>query len=208
MKHTLLGQTLDDAAGEVIDKVGRELGLGYPAGPVVEVMASEGDRNAYQLPLAMKNTVKSNLDFSFSGLKTKAIQMLHGRHDVGIYTERNELELSKQEICNFAASFQQAVIDSVIFKVKRAVINTQIKTLTVTGGVSANNELRKQLRMTMKNLGGTLLTSDKKFTGDNAAMIAKAAEWAAARGEIAETKDEIEAVDRQPNMNFQQKTLS
>jgi N6-L-threonylcarbamoyladenine synthase len=207
--HALLGQTLDDAAGEVIDKVGRELGLGYPAGPVVEAMAKLGNSNALSFPLPLKNTPQDDLNFSFSGLKTKAVQMLVGDHRIGTYTQREEKELSSlvarrssNEVQDFSASFQQAVINALIFKVKRAVAVTGIKQLVLTGGVSANLALRKQLRSEMKKMGGQLFAAPKNFTGDNAGMIGLAAHMAYARGEYATTPEEINALDRKPNLQF------
>jgi N6-L-threonylcarbamoyladenine synthase len=223
--HQLLGQTLDDAAGEVIDKVGRELGLGYPAGPVVEAMAKLGNPHALSFPLPLKNTPQADLNFSFSGLKTKAVQMLVGDHRIGTYTQRvrsAEYEvLSNGKMSNpepqtpyselrtpnftqdFSASFQQAVINALIFKVKRAVAVTGIKQVVISGGVSANLELRRQLRLEIRSLGGKLFAAPKKFTGDNAGMIALAAHFAHARGEYATTHEEINAIDRKPNMQFE-----
>jgi N6-L-threonylcarbamoyladenine synthase len=207
--HHLLGQTLDDAAGEVIDKVGRELGLGYPAGPVVEAMAKLGNANALSFPLPLKNTPHDDLNFSFSGLKTKAVQMLVGDHRIGTYTQREGKESSSlvvrrssNEVQDFSASFQQAVINALIFKVKRAVAVTGIKQLVLTGGVSANLALRKQLRAEMKKMGGQLFAAPKNFTGDNAGMIGVAAHMAYARGEFATTPEKINALDRKPNLQF------
>lgn len=224
--HTLLGQTLDDAAGEVIDKVGRELGLGYPAGPVLEFMAKTGDSHAFAFPLPLRNTPHEDLNFSFSGLKTKAVQMLAGDHRIGIYTDRvrgtqygvmSNGKLSNPEprtsnpalrtpnfVQDFSASFQQAVVNALIFKVKRAVAVTGIKQLVLTGGVSANLALRKQLRAEMKKMGGQLFAAPKNFTGDNAGMIGLAATWAYARGEFATSTDEIGLIDRKPNLQFGQ----
>ncbi len=234
LRHTLLGQTLDDAAGEVIDKVGRELGLGYPAGPVLEHMAKAGNPLSSVFPLPLKNTPHEDLNFSFSGLKTKAVQMLAGDHRIGTYTDRvrsaesgvmSNGKLSNPEprtlnpalrspysvlrtpnfIQDFSASFQQAVINALIFKVRRAVATTGIKQLVLTGGVSANLALRKQLRMEMKKMGGQLFAAPKNFTGDNAGMIGLAATWAYARGESATSPEEINAIDRKPNLQFHQK---
>lgn len=219
ISHRLIGQTLDDAAGEVIDKVGRELGLGYPAGPAVEAMAKQGDPTAHTFPLPLKNTPQDDLNFSFSGLKTKAVQMLVGDHRIGTYTDRvkssefgvrskdaapNLKPRTPNQIYDFSASFQQAVIDALIFKVKRAIKHTGIKQLVLTGGVSANLELRKQLRTTMRNVGGELFAAPKNFTGDNAAMIGLAAQWAAVRGERASTSKQIQRIDRQANLQFPQ----
>ncbi len=203
ISHLLLGQTLDDAAGEVIDKVGRELGLGYPAGPVLEHMARLGNPKAYPFPLPLKNTPQSDLNFSFSGLKTKAVQMLVGDHRIGTYTQRpRSSNVARRSIQDFSASFQQAVIDALAFKVTRAVKHTGIKQLVLTGGVSANLELRRQLRQVMKACGGQLFTAPIGFTGDNAGMIGLAATFAYNRGEGLTSPEEIEAVDRQPNLQF------
>lgn len=208
--HHLLGQTLDDAAGEVIDKVGRELGLGYPAGPVLEYMAKSGDVKKIRFPLPLKNTPKTDLNFSFSGLKTKAVQLLLGDHRIGTYSKRLDKETSSLvarrssiDIQDFSASFQQAVINALLFKVTRAVKLTGIKQLVLSGGVSANQELRKKLRHTMRDLGGQMIAAPKNFTGDNAGMIGMAATWAYARGEFTTIPKEINAIDRQPNMQFE-----
>lgn len=206
LKHQILGQTLDDAAGEVIDKVGRELGLGYPSGPVLESFAKNGNPQAFHFPLPLKNTRQDNLNFSFSGLKTKAVQIIYQSHQIGTFTNRpNESSVpswSSQQIYDFAASFQQAVIKAIAFKVKRAMHQTGVYQLSVTGGVSANMALRKYLRQVVKQQHGRLYAAPKKFTGDNAAMIGLAAYWDAQRHKPVFDPDKIKTIDRQPNLNF------
>lgn len=200
LAHRLLGQTMDDAAGECLDKVGRALGLGYPAGPVVEKLAAEfaskgqtlsARSDLFKLPIPMERSRKTDLNFSFSGLKTAALRNMG---NVG--------DLTKQDIADFCASFQEAVISGLLLKVRRAVVMTGIKTMLLSGGVAANNELRQRLRQLMKKLGGQAFCAPKKFTGDNAAMIGLAAQWARTRGEIARKEIEIEKIDRLPNLNF------
>lgn len=213
--HSLLGQTLDDAAGECIDKVGRELGLGYPAGAVVERLAHEASRGRpshartvlYKFPIPMERSPRNNLNFSFSGVKTAAIQMLHHSYDIQKSSERTSVEISKQEIVDFCASFQEAIIDALLLKLKRATETTNIKTVFLTGGVAANNRLRQRARSVVRSLGGQLYATPKRFSGDNAAMIGLAAQWAVKRGEIAKTKEEIEKIDRKPNLNFTSEVL-
>jgi N6-L-threonylcarbamoyladenine synthase len=201
-KHHLLGATLDDAAGECLDKVGRELGLGYPAGPVIEKLARLSSSQLYKFPLPMKRSPRTDLNFSFSGLKTAAIQTIHRTHNIKKSGRRRVKEFSKSEICNFCASFQTAVIDALLFKLKRAMEITDVKTVCLSGGVAANNQLRRRAGILVRSLGGRFYAAPKRFTGDNAAMIGLAACWAAARREISQTPKEISRIDRLPNLNF------
>ncbi len=198
----MIGQTLDDAAGECIDKIGRELGLGYPAGPVVERFAKEGDPDKYKFPVPMERSPRADLNFSFSGLKTAAIQTLYQSHSIKKVSLRQTKELSRQEICDFCASFQKTVIDALLLKLKRAMAITGLKTVFLTGGVSANSQLRRRAGELVRSLGGQFYAAPKKFSGDNAAMIGIAAQFAFNRGEAARTKDEISAIDRQPDLDF------
>ncbi|MBI5356354.1 tRNA (adenosine(37)-N6)-threonylcarbamoyltransferase complex transferase subunit TsaD [Candidatus Collierbacteria bacterium] len=202
MQHFLIGHTLDDAAGECIDKIGRELGLGYPAGPVLERFAKDGDPEKYKLPVPMERSPRENLNFSFSGLKTAAIQTLYKSHSISKVSLRQTKELSKQEICNFCASFQKTVIDALLLKLKRAMTATGLKTVFLTGGVSANNQLRRRAGALVRSSGGRFYAAPKKFSGDNAAMIGMAAQFSFNRGEVARSLNEIAAIDRQPGLNF------
>lgn len=200
--HSILGRTLDDAAGECIDKIGRELGLGYPAGPVLERFAKDGNPEKYKFPVPMERSPRDDLNFSFSGLKTAAIQMLYRSHNIRKASRREARELTKQEICDFCASFQKTVIDALLLKLKRAMAVTGLKTVFLTGGVSANNQLRRRAGMLVRSLGGQFYATPKKFSGDNAAMIGAAAQFALNRGEAARTLKEISAIDRQPDLDF------
>jgi N6-L-threonylcarbamoyladenine synthase len=201
--HLLLSQTLDDAAGEVLDKVGRELGLGYPAGSVVEQLARQGNPKKYKFPIPLQRSPRADLNFSFSGLKTAAIQMIHGSHHIEKARQRLPKKFSKAELYDFCASFQEAVIGALLFKLKRAIQLTGVKTVVLTGGVAANNRLRRRAGILVRSLGGNFYPAPKQFTGDNAAMIGLAAQWAYARGEVARTHEEISKIDRLPNLNFE-----
>lgn len=202
LKYRLLGKTLDDAVGECIDKIGRELGLGYPAGPVLERFAKDGDPKKYKFPVPMERSSRADLNFSFSGLKTAAIQTLYQSHNIKKVSRREIRELAKQEICDFCASFQKTAIDALLLKLKRAMMITGLKTVFLTGGVSANNQLRRRTGALVRSLGGKFYAAPKQFSGDNAAMIGMAAQFAFRRGEIARTLKEISAIDRQPDLDF------
>jgi N6-L-threonylcarbamoyladenine synthase len=164
--YTILGTTLDDAAGEAFDKTAKLMDLAYPGGPELAKLAEHGNSKAYDFPRPMLN--KPNLDFSFSGLKTAvyyAIKKLHKETDDA---------LSKQQKADIAASFQQAVIDTLMGKVKRALKQTGHKQLVVAGGVGANLELRRQLSELMQKMNGKVFYPRHEFCTDNGAMIAYA----------------------------------
>lgn len=158
-RYRLLGQTLDDAAGEAFDKVARYLGLGYPGGPAIDSAAMDGDPGAIAFPRAMLN---EGLDFSFSGLKTAVVNYVRAHPDVST--------------ADVAASFQQAVVDVLVAKARRAVRETGARGLVLGGGVAANSVLRVQFLdgCTAENVHGFL--PERSLCTDNAAMIA-AAGW-------------------------------
>lgn len=204
--HLLIGQTLDDAAGECLDKVGRELGLGYPAAPVIERLAADFAKKysssrglardlakRYKLPIALIASPQTDLNFSFSGLKSAAVRTIQ---------QCNNSTMNKTEIGNFCFAFQEAVFASILLKLRRAVIQTKIKTVCLSGGVAANNRLRRAVFYEMKKLGVKVYLAPKTFAGDNAAMIGLAGLWAFNRGEFASTPEEISKIDRLPNLNF------
>lgn len=155
----ILGQTQDDAVGEAFDKVARVLGLPYPGGPNVERLAKEG-KNSVKLPKMLKNYDGSPYDFSYSGLKTAVINYVHNQTAKG-------LEINKADI---ACSFQCSAIDVLVEKALKAVKQTGIKTVAVSGGVGANGYLREQLK---KQAGEkiNLVIPEKKYCTDNASMI-------------------------------------
>lgn len=157
-RYQLLGESIDDAAGEAFDKTAKLMGLDYPGGPLLAKLALEGDAKKYTFPRPM--TDRPTLDMSFSGLKTAAANM--------IAQEGTELQVQK----DIAASFQQAVVDTLIWKCRRALKETGLKRLVVAGGVSANISLRQQLAALMKSLKGEVFYPGKAFCTDNGAMIA------------------------------------
>jgi len=162
-KYKLLGDTLDDAAGEAFDKVAKLLGLGYPGGARLSKLAEKGNAKRFHFSRPMVD--RPGLDFSFSGLKT---QVLNAYEEQEILTKNNEaLEILKADI---AASFQQAVIDTLHMKCKRALNETNLKQLVVGGGVSANSLLKE----TLKKLNAEVYFPRLEFSGDNGAMIAYA----------------------------------
>jgi N6-L-threonylcarbamoyladenine synthase len=169
--YTILGRTLDDAAGECLDKVGRMLNLGYPAGPVIEVFAKQGDQNRYPFPLPLTHT--KTFDLSFSGIKT---------HSRNVLTELGGVEaLSKKDIYDFCASLQQAVFRHISYKLEKLLLesNKKYHEVWLSGGVAANMALRKTVRQTLKNyfiqrkLPAIRVRTPYTSTlcGDNAAMI-------------------------------------
>jgi N6-L-threonylcarbamoyladenine synthase len=156
----LLGQTLDDAAGEAFDKGARLLGLGYPGGPALERVAREGDPQAFRFPTAAR---VEGLDFSFAGLKTALL------YRVGELGEK-EAELRRADL---AASYQHAIVEALALRVERALVKAGIDRLAIGGGVAANGPLRERLAA----LGTTLDVPPAALCTDNAAMIGSAARF-------------------------------
>ena len=164
--YTILGSTLDDAAGEAFDKTAKLMGLPYPGGPELARLADLGDQTAFSFPRPMLN--KPNLNFSFSGLKTAVYYALQ---DIEQNPDK-ELDIAvKQDI---AASFQQAVIDTLCGKVKRALQQTGHKRVIIAGGVGANKKLRHTLKIMLQKHGGQVHYPRHEFCTDNGAMIAYA----------------------------------
>jgi N6-L-threonylcarbamoyladenine synthase len=157
-RYQVIGQTIDDAAGEAFDKVARFLGLGYPGGPAIDRLSSEGDPNAISFPRAMYD---DGLDFSFSGLKTSVIN--HVRKHPEVRTE------------DVAASFQQAVVDVLVHKAKRAAVEHGAKGLCLGGGVAANSLLRERFLDACTEIDVHGFLPSRSMCTDNAAMVAAAA---------------------------------
>jgi N6-L-threonylcarbamoyladenine synthase len=157
--YKILGQSQDDAVGEAFDKVGKLLGLPYPGGPHIEKMALEGNPKAYEFPRPMMHS--DNLDLSFSGLKTAVL-----------YTVRDIEDLNDQVKADVAASFQQAVIDVLTKKIKKAIELTRRDEVIIAGGVAANKALRSAVKELENSMGIKVYYPDLKYCGDNAAMIA------------------------------------
>jgi N6-L-threonylcarbamoyladenine synthase len=158
--YEVLGQTLDDAAGEAFDKGARLLGLGYPGGPALERLARDGDPEAFAFPTASK---VQGLDFSFAGLKTALLYRI--RELGGPEAERLRADL--------AASYQRAIVESLTLKVRRALDETGLEQLAIGGGVAANGPLRERLQ----SLGVAVDVPPRELCTDNAAMIASAARY-------------------------------
>ncbi|WP_442485867.1 tRNA (adenosine(37)-N6)-threonylcarbamoyltransferase complex transferase subunit TsaD [Aeoliella sp. SH292] len=175
---TLLGGTIDDAAGEAFDKVASLLGLPYPGGPSISKAALDGDPKRYRFPRPMVDD-KARLDFSFSGLKTAVRYEVHG---TGKLT--GEVNLDPQTIADVAASFQDAVVDCLVAKAELALGKTGYNTLCVGGGVAANGRLRERLEESAAKRGYELHIPPMSLCTDNAVMGAIAIErWKAGKFE-------------------------
>ena len=157
--YEILGQSQDDAVGEAFDKVGKLLDLPYPGGPHIEKLALEGNPKAYDFPRPMMHS--DNLDLSFSGLKTSVL-----------YAVRDIDNLTDQIKADIAASFQQAVIEVLSKKIKKAVDITGRSEVIIAGGVAANKALRTAIKDLESSLGIKVFYPSLKYCGDNAAMIA------------------------------------
>jgi N6-L-threonylcarbamoyladenine synthase len=167
--HEVLGQTLDDAAGEAFDKVARLLGLGYPGGPALERLAAEGDPDAFDLPVAMSRG--SGLDFSFSGLKTALAYLCRDLGEDGVERRRADL----------AASFQAAAVGQLAAKLDRALRPGEWSAVALGGGVAANGALREATAALCEKHGVRLKLVPRELCTDNAAMIGSAARFAESR---------------------------
>ncbi len=157
-QYQLLGESIDDAAGEAFDKTARLLGLNYPGGPELAKLAETGNPNAFDFPRPMIN--RPGLDFSFSGLKTAVAQQVAGKI------------FAAEQLADIASSVQQAIVDTLTIKCRRALEQTGLKQLVVTGGVSANRLLRQSLQKMTQPLGATVYFPRFDLCTDNAAMIA------------------------------------
>lgn len=164
-RYELLGESIDDAAGEAFDKTAKLLGLDYPGGAALARLALKGTPNRFAFPRPM--TDRPGLDFSFSGLKTFAANTLH-------QVVQEEGELTEQSKADIAYAFQEAVVDTLAIKCKRALKQTGLKRLVIAGGVSANKQLRQTLAELMQQLGGDVFYPQPQFCTDNGAMIAYA----------------------------------
>jgi len=159
-KYELLGESVDDAAGEAFDKTAKLLGLDYPGGPVLAKMAQNGTPGRFKFPRPM--TDRPGLDFSFSGLKTFAANTI---------AKEEQTEQTKADI---AFAFQEAVVDTLAIKCKRALTQCNLNRLVIAGGVSANTSLREKLDQMTAKLGGKVFYPRPEFCTDNGAMIAYA----------------------------------
>ena len=159
-EYELLGESIDDAAGEAFDKTAKLLGLDYPGGPMLSKMAQQGTAGRFTFPRPM--TDRPGLDFSFSGLKTFAANTIRANPD------------DAQTRADIARAFEDAVVDTLSIKCKRALDQTGFKRLVIAGGVSANRTLREQMAVMMQKRGGEVFYARPEFCTDNGAMIAYA----------------------------------
>ena len=158
--YTVLGRTLDDAAGEAFDKGARLLGLGYPGGPALSKLAERGDPGAFAFPTAAR---VAGLDFSFAGLKTA---LLYATRDLGP-------EETRRRAADLAASYEHAIVEALVLRVERALAGERRPRLAIGGGVAANRRLRERAA----SLGVEVSVPPPLLCTDNAAMIASAARW-------------------------------
>ncbi len=171
---TLLGQTIDDAAGEAFDKAAKIMGLPYPGGPYIDKLAGEGNPQAYKFP---RPRIKG-LDYSFSGLKTSFLYTVRDKL-------REDASFIEKEKANLAASIQFTIIDVLLDKLTQAAEMTGISDIALAGGVSANSGLRKALKVKGEKAGWNIFIPGYEFTTDNAAMIAIAGYFKYLRNDFA-----------------------
>ena len=167
-QYELLGQSLDDAAGEAFDKTAKLLGLGYPGGPALAALAEKGRSGVYKFPRPMVD--RPGLDFSFSGLKTFALNTMQK----AAHADGSNGELTQQVKADISLAFEEAVVDTLKIKCRRALKQQHCKTLVIAGGVGANKRLRADLAEMSEQLGGELFYPRIEFCTDNGAMIAQA----------------------------------
>ncbi len=167
--YEILGQKLDDAAGEALDKGARLILKNdvYPGGPIIETMSSDGSASAFQFPRPMAHS--NDLNFSFSGLKTSLLYAIRNMSDKERTERQNDL----------AASYQEAVFDSLLIKVRKAIVQTGVSQVVVGGGVAANGTLREKISRLVNNKQSSVYFPAKSLYGDNAAMIGIAAYYKA-----------------------------
>ncbi|MGF1757927.1 tRNA (adenosine(37)-N6)-threonylcarbamoyltransferase complex transferase subunit TsaD [Photobacterium sagamiensis] len=158
--YQILGESVDDAAGEAFDKTAKLMGLDYPGGPLLSKLAEKGTQGRFKFPRPM--TGRPGLDFSFSGLKTFAANTIRAN------------ESDEQTRADIAFAFQEAVVDTLAIKCKRALKQTGLKRLVIAGGVSANKYLRQELKALMTKMQGEVFYPRTEFCTDNGAMIAYA----------------------------------
>lgn len=176
-KMTLLGETIDDAAGEAFDKTAKIMGLSYPGGPIIDKLASQGNPKAFQFPFPQIQ----NLDYSFSGLKTSFLYFLRDQLKVNPqFIEENKADL--------AASMQYTIVEILMKKLLKASKQTGINEIAIAGGVSANSGLRNAVKAGEQKYGWTTYIPAFQFTTDNAAMIAITGLYKFKKGEFANQK--------------------
>lgn len=162
-QYQLLGESLDDAAGEAFDKAAKMLGLDYPGGPEIAKHAQKGDRSRFRFPRPMVD--RPGMDMSFSGLKTFTLNTANDHRD-------EQGKIDQQTIYDIASAFEEAVVDTLAIKCRRALQGTGFKQLVIAGGVSANSRLRERLGEMVNKERAALFYARPEFCTDNGAMIA------------------------------------
>ena len=170
----ILGTTLDDAAGECFDKVGRVLGMPYPGGAALDKAARQGDETKYKLPVAKPGENPYNM--SFSGLKTATLNLIHHAEQVG----------EELDIPSLCASFTAAVSETLVPRVVRALEETGYRKVAVAGGVAANSRIRADILAAAEKLGAEVYMPPLKLCGDNGAMIGSQAYYEYLAGNVAD----------------------
>ena len=171
----VLGQTIDDAAGEAIDKAAKIMELGYPGGPIIDRLAKEGDPNAFHFATPH---IPGN-DYSFSGIKTSFLYFLRDR----LAEEPNYIELHKADLC---ASIQQCIVGFLIKKLEKAVKESKVRQVAIAGGVSANSLLRSELTRLGERHHWKVFIPKFQYCTDNAAMVGIAGYFKYLKGELAD----------------------
>ncbi|EED30580.1 O-sialoglycoprotein endopeptidase [gamma proteobacterium NOR5-3] len=173
-EYRILGESLDDAAGEAFDKAAKMLGLPYPGGPQIARIAEDGDPGRFDFPRPMIN--RPGLDFSFSGLKTHTLTTVRALEA--------EAPLTDQDKADIARAFEEAVVSTLVIKCRRALEQENLKRLVMAGGVSANRNLRRQLGEKLGKQGAEVFYPAPQFCTDNGAMIAYAGAQRLAAGQV------------------------
>lgn len=173
----IIGKSIDDAAGEAFDKIGKMLGLEYPAGAIIDKLAKNGKADAFQFAKPKID----NYDYSFSGIKTSVLYFIQKQ------TQKNP-NFIQENLNDLCASVQKTIIDTLLNKLEKASEQLNIKEIAIAGGVSANSELRKAMEHNAEKLGWNIFIPKFEYTTDNAAMIAMVAQLKYQRGEFTDLK--------------------
>ncbi len=176
-EYAILGESIDDAAGEAFDKTAKLMGLDYPGGPILSRLAEKGNPGRFKFPRPM--TDRPGLDMSFSGLKTFTANTIAANDN------------DEQTRADIAYAFQEAVCDTLVIKCKRALKQTGMKRIVIAGGVSANKQLRKSLEELANKIGGEVYYPRTEFCTDNGAMIAYAGMQRLKNDEVADLSIQV-----------------
>ena len=173
----IIGKTIDDAAGEAFDKIGKILDLDYPAGPIIDKLAKEGNPDAFKF----NKPRMENYDYSFSGIKTSVLYFIQKEM-------RKNPDFIKENLNDLCASVQKSIIEILMNKLEKASVDLNIKDVAIAGGVSANSALRKAMENNQEKLGWNIFIPKFEYTTDNAAMIAIVAKLKYERGEFTDIR--------------------